>query len=382
MPLGPNLQNLPTASSVDPVYKFNSIEHSDLKKDFCFIDCPLKNAVSDISQDFGVFVTYSEMLGDKLINGFFNQVTIRELLDAVALQVDSTLSFDGKVFYIGGNDRSSRFYMVGRSTAAEEDLQKLFTAFPFKDENRGLVAVGKKFVAYDTIDRLKMFSSAVMDFDDLKIKSYVAEVFFIKCSNSDLLDVQARFDATGIDILKQSWSMKDLFNCYVDGDLSHKKNNVLQRPILYLSEDKEAELEIGTDLTLEKKAISTEGYTSTTGWQQFSDGLKINMLLSRVRSDVYQIDFELSISKYGDVGDTVVGVLPQVDRTALKQSGVIVPAGEPVLLGSLATQEKKKGLGFISVRGESNQENVLVWLRVRELDISKKNIFQSGLDGF
>ena len=341
-----------------------------------------EDAVSDIALDYGVYVSYSSELSDKNITGVYKDIDLQALLSALALQVDSKLSFDGSIYYIGTNDLTKKYFLVGRCSVSQEDLDKVINSlFKSGDELRA-VALGNKFLLYDTIDNLKSFCKLLRDYDDLRIKSYLAEVFFIRCDSQDLIDVQAKMDATGIDILKQSWSMKDLFNCYVDGDLKRNRNNLIQRPILYLSEDKEGVLEIGTDLTLEKKAISTEGYTSTTGWQTFSDGLKIKMLLSRLTDSMYQINFDLSISKYDDTGNTVAGVLPEVNRTALTQSGVIVPAGQPVLLGSLATRERRRGIGFITARSENNTDTILVWVRIRELDLKDKKIFENDIDKY
>lgn len=378
-----DLSRVKTRTSPDPVYNFgDSSAALAVKRDYKFMDCPLKDAVSDIALDYGVFVSYSSELSDKNITGVYKDIDLQSLLSALSLQVDSKLSFDGSIYYIGNNDVTKKYFLVGRCCVSQEDLDKVINSmFKTGDELRA-VALGNKFLLYDTIDNLKSFSKLLRDYDDLRIKSYIAEVFFIRCDSQDLIDIQAKMDATGIDILKQSWSMKDLFNCYVDGDLRRNRNNLIQRPILYLSEDKEGVLEIGTDLTLEKKAISTEGYTSTTGWQTFSDGLKIKMLLSRLTDTMYQIDFDLSISKYDDTGNTVAGVLPEINRTALTQSGVIVPAGQPVLLGSLATRERRRGVGFISARSENNTDSILVWVRVRELDLKDKKIFESGVDKY
>lgn len=366
---------LATTPPADKVFNFDDPESGTLTKSFCFLDCPIKNFVVEVSDAYGVFISFSDGLEEKTISGTFKDITINELLTAAAGQLGVKFSFDGKIFYLHENDFTKKYLLVGRSSIADEQLNSLLTSFLEKDENVNFNVVGNKFYIHDTLDRIKIFSSAISDLDALNLRSFVAEVFFIRVNNSDLLDVQAKMDATGIDILKQSWSIKDLFNCYVDGDIQKKSSHILQRPILYCSEGKEAVLNVGTDLTLEKKAISTEGYTSTTGWQTFSDGLQIKLNLRRMKEGLIQADFDLIISKYDNAGDTVAGVLPRVDKTSLNQAAVLVPAGEPILLGSLGTQQKKRGLGFITGNVEKSDESILVFLRVREIDLNSKNIF-------
>ncbi|MBR0238905.1 MAG: hypothetical protein IJQ39_12495 [Thermoguttaceae bacterium] len=340
--------------------------------------------VVDIASDYGVFVSFSDGLGDKTISGTYKDIGIAELLNSLAVQLGVRYSFDGQIFYLSDSDFSKKFVLVGRSSIPEEQLSNLLVSLIGEKSEAKYFNVGNKFFIYDTSDNLKIYASAIKDFDSLNLRSYVAEVFFIRVSNSDLIDLQAKMDATGIDILKQSWSLKDLFNCYIDADLQHKTQHIIQRPILYCSEGKQATMNVGTDLTLEKKAISTEGYTSTTGWQTFSDGLQISLLIKRVQEGLYQADFDLTISKYDDIGDTVVGVLPKIDKTGLTQSGVMVPASEPILLGSLSTTGKRRGFGFVTANGQKNDESILVFLRVREIDLKTPNLFifdETAIDG-
>ena len=362
----------------DKVYEYTDDSASDVVRSFTFKDCPLKHFVLDVADEFGVYVSFGDGLGDSLINGTFTDITINDLLAAVAVQLGVKYSYDGKIHYLHQSDFSKRFLLVGRFSGDENQLTTVLSGLIGNENDARYSVVGNKFFIHDTAENLKLYVNAIKDFDEMSLRSYVAEVFFLRVSNSDLIDAQARLDATGIDILKQTWSIKDLFNCYIDADIQRKSQHVLQRPIIYCSEGKESTLNVGSEITLEKKAISTEGYTSTTGWESFSDGLQIKLLISRMRSNIYQADFDLTISKYDDNGDTVSGILPRVDKTGLNQSGVVITAGEPILLGSLNTQTKKKGFGFITANAGASDESILVFLRVREIDLNsaqKKFIF-------
>jgi hypothetical protein len=47
--------------------------------------------------------------------------------------------------------------------------------------------------------------------------------------------------------------------------------------------------EDGSDLVLEQKSVSGEGYSTTTGYQTFSDGLKLQLCLNRVSGNTYSV---------------------------------------------------------------------------------------------
>jgi hypothetical protein len=183
---------------------------------------------------------------------------------------------------------------------------------------------------------------------------------------SDFLKLQADLEIQQIDIFASSFNVDQLFQMFVDGDLNKSKSCIDNRPVLYLTEGRPAVFEDGSDVVLEQKSVSNEGYSTTTGYQTFSDGLKLELCLNRVTNLTYSVSIDLSVSSF--VEDAKIsGIVPKTTRSSINNPSLLVSDSKVFYVGSLRRKNSSHGGGLFSYNYSNSNDLLTVWIRVREL---------------
>jgi hypothetical protein len=226
--------------------------------------------------------------------------------------------------------------------------------------------VGSCLWITDSIESVRKILGGLDMLQERLNRSYVAEVFFLRMVESDFLKLQANLEIQQIDIFASSFNVDQLFQMFVDGDGGRSRSVIDNRPVLYLTEGRSAVFEDGSDIVLEQKSVSGEGYSTTTGYQTFSDGLRLELCLNRVSSNTYSVAIDLSVSSFIDEVK-VSGIVPKTSRSSLNNPGLLVSDGQVFYVGSLRRKSSNHGGGIFSYNYGKTDDLLTVWIRVREL---------------
>ncbi|MDR2406887.1 MAG: hypothetical protein LBE13_02070 [Bacteroidales bacterium] len=359
----PNLNNYRFEKSIDRVDRIVDRENKVI--DVRFDDVPFSIAMSAITTESGVPVVWSVDCDLLKVSGIFVRQSVSSILTVISRRCNVSVSEVSGIYYVGVSQKTDNVIAVVRVPSV--DSKEFLDGIRNSLTNNGSVSiVGSCLWLSDSIDSVKKIISSIENLREKSERSYVAEVFFIRVRESEFLKLQADLQINQIDIFASSFNVSQLFSMFVDGDGSLSKSKVDQRPILYLTEGRKTLFEDGSDIVLEKRTVSSEGYVSVTGYEKFTDGLSLSMKVSRVSDFTYSIEFDLKVSLFGET-EKNSSVVPKTSRSTLSHPGMLVTDGSVFYAGSLSRRDQTFGGGVLSVRRELNDDLLTVWIRVREL---------------
>lgn len=331
-----------------------------------FDETPFSVAMSSISSETGKTIVWGMEADATTISGVYTDVSITNLLLGIARRYKMQLvDLGDDVYYIGTGSRSDIVSIVIRAPIT--DIEKCVSSLQNCCSEFGKVsAIGNCIVIADYLDQVKKIRAACERIREKSARSYVAEVYFLRMKNSELLDLQARLEAKNIDLLSCSINMKNLFSMYTQVTGNRAVMSSETRPIVYLSEGREGTFQVGSERTRERKAVSGEGYVTTTGYETVTDGMTIKMKVTRITPDLLACDFDLSISTFGELDDNKN---PIISKSALTLPGVVVRDSGVYFLGSVKQKEDTKGLGLFTINTQKTDELITVWLKIREFGL-------------
>jgi type II secretory pathway component GspD/PulD (secretin) len=330
-----------------------------------FDNISFSNAMAVISSQTNAPVVWSPDCDNVTVSGIFENQSVSSILSVIARRCNASLAEVGGVFYIGTEKKTDNVISVVRLPAA--DPKEIIDSIkPSMSEFGNVSVVGSCLWVSDRIDNVRKVVFALENLRNKLNRSYIAEVFFIRIREQDLLQLQASLRVNQVDIFASSFNVEQLFSMFVNADGSVGNVSVDHRPVLYLTEGRKSIFEDGSDIVLERKSISPEGYATTTGYEKFTDGLKITMSLNRVNDVTYSLDIDLSVSVFQE-SEKQTGVVPRTDRSTLKQPGMLVTDGNVFYAGSIRRTTGNSGYGLFTFRSEKLDDILTVWVRVREL---------------
>ena len=302
------------------------------------------------------------------ITGTFTAVDVNNLLLAIAKRYGLEMTFLDDVIYLGSASQSNFVSYVVRSPYIDEGvLESLQSCL---SEYGKIGRYGTCYIISDYIYNVKKVLEVVKVLREKLGRSYIAEIFFLRMRNSDLLDLQVKLDAENVDLFACSWTLDELFRATIGIDGGRSFSTVTNVPRLYLSEGRKSVLSVGQELTKARNQVSSEGYSSVSGYDKFNDGVEISLTPSRVAENLISVDVELSVSKFDDSNEDI----PANKKSLIQSPGVLVTDGKIFFLGSLETNEETKGLKIFGVSGSKTGEIVTIWLKIREVSLQKQKI--------
>jgi hypothetical protein len=335
-----------------------------------FDGVPLSQAVSIISEITGLSIVYSSSIQDHLVFGFFENVKVSEVLNVIARRSGSSLSLLGDVYYIGELKKEDRVFAVLRVPPV--DRVQLLESLRLSCSNDGSVSiVGSCIFLCDNVDSIRKLIGAIEEIRRFSSLCYVAEVFFIRVNEDDFLKLTADLEINQIDIFSSSFDVSNLFKMLVDTDGQKGFSKIVYRPILFLSEGRESMFSDGREITREQKSISDYGISSTSGYQKFTDGLVLKLMLNRISNDFYSLDFDFSVSTF-DKSDTI-SVIPSSDKSSLVSKGLLLQDSSVYYIGSLKRDVLGNQGGIFSFSVNRSHDMLTVWVRVRELKTVRRS---------
>jgi len=332
-----------------------------------FDQVPFSVAMTEISSKTGVAIVWSQEADKSYISGTYDGVDVYSLLLAIGKRYRlSVTNYDGVVF-LGSDQSADAVSLVVRSPFVDQQISEGLKLC--LSSSGQIVEVGSCYVVKDTAYNVKKFVETLNSLRERLGRSYIAELFFVRMKSSALLDLQARLQAESVDLFSCSWNLDQLFSMALSVDGKRQFQTISNTPRMYLSEGRTASLSVGSELIRSKNSISTEGYSTVSGYERFSDGIEVTLRPARVDSHLISLDVSLSVSKFDDGSITEI---PANEKSSLVSPGVLVTDGTISFLGSLQMTEKSKGNGVFGVNFKDSDEIITVWVRIREVFLEKK----------
>lgn len=334
-----------------------------------FQDAPFAVAMSTISAETGVTIVWGTDCDETLISGVYSESKIGDLLLAVAKRNGMQLSDLGGVYYIGTGSRSDLVSTVVRSPTSDAESLKIALRGCLT-EYGSVEVVGSNLIVNDYLYNVKKVVDLVGIIRENNLRGYVAQLYFVRMKNSDLLDLQAKFSVENVDLFGSSLNLDTLFKAVLQISAETDRMTVENSPVLYLAEGREASLTIGNEITKSQNSISSEGYSTIAGYKSFSDGITISLLPSRLSTDIISLDVTMTVSQFSD---SLVSYsdIPETTKSEIVSPGVLLTPGSVYFLGSLHQRKSEKTGRFFGVSSSDSEEIVTVWVKIREISFAE-----------
>ncbi len=329
-----------------------------------FDGVPFGQAMGVLSEESGVPIVWSQTLDATQASGTFTGVPLGSVLEVLARRSGAGATELGGVYFLGEIKKEDRLCCVLRIPGVKHE--------PFREAVRSALSangsvelVGSCVWISDDMESIRKIVAAVESVREKHERSYIAEVYFIRVNEEHFINFSAQLQFNRIDVFSSGWNIEQLFNMFVEGDAGTGWARISQRPVLYLSEGRTAELTDGNEITRENRTLTQNGDVETTGYSRFSDGLQIKMLLNRVSDLTYAVDMDLSVSMF-DKSDTK-STIPPSDKSSYKVEGLRVEDSRVYYVGSLRSDIRNEKAGLFSFDSAKRHDMLTIWLRVREL---------------
>ena len=281
-----------------------------------FSDCPLDMAAKQLSSAGGLSLAVPSDASALKVNGAFKNQPVDLVVDSIAR------SLDLKVRWISDN-----FVSLYRSDA-DETLTLVVPAPFFTNEqlptceSLNISFHGGYLLATGQRDKIRDFIKNIQYLNRRLNVSFGVDLVLVRVSQRVYLDAAAELNLKSVNVLSIT-DVRDLINIFARLDAHFNKSKQVINAFCYLTEGQKTSLEVGTVRQRELKHISSEGYVSTSGYQEFKDGLLVDLICQSLSDSVYTLSATITNSKYRDSSDSS-DVLPINDTSKLTSSKVIL----------------------------------------------------------
>jgi hypothetical protein len=318
-----------------------------------------------LTDQTGVSIIWGQSLDRVVLYGSYFGESLPIVLESVARRCGASVTEFNGIYFIGDSTKNDVVTTVIRMIPTEK--KELLDALQKGVTEQGKVAVvGSSLYISDNLENVRKLMRDIEKMREHAEHTYIAEVFFIRVKEDDFLKVTGDLKIRSIDVFSSTANLDELFQMFLDASAGKGFTSVEQRPVLYLSEGRKATFEVGSEIVREKRAVSDQGTSTTTGYEKFQDGLKLSLCLSRVSAENYAIDFELEVSTF-DTGKNGADTVPPCDKSLLTLPGLLVKDSKVYYIGSLKRKDSRRMFSLFGVDQGKSNDQLTVWFRVREL---------------
>ncbi|MBQ8364116.1 MAG: hypothetical protein IJX36_09350 [Thermoguttaceae bacterium] len=359
----------PTAFATSQTKQIEGVRAKGQKLTFAFDGVPLRAALEEISDVGGCEVFCSAEVANQPVSGYFALRDVADLVPLLAKTNGLQCVETRGAFYLTAdvNDATAMVPRVYRLPPGEPNrLQKALESVLSKEGE--LTITGSSVVVYDNLDVQDSVAQLVDALTHNQSSTYLCDVYFLRLKYNDYVNLSADLEInSSLDLLEGGFDFDDLLSLYASGDATNGRNRVDQRPALLLSDGRETTLSVGSEIVREKTQVSAEGYSSTSGYERFQDGLELRLTPHKLSAGRVALDVDLSISTFDQSEKSGVETIPKSDKTELIAQGLVLTDGKLSYLGSIDRRDESKGLGVFSFSQTRNSDVLTVWGRVREV---------------
>ena len=359
----PGLDDYSFEKMVEKEVELKNVEST--KIEVRFEGLTLKEAMTLLTDQTGVSIVWSQQHDNAQLYGTFFGESLGTVLESVARRVGANVTEINGIYYIGTIERTDSVTAVVRMIPT--DKEELLSALQRGISDQGKISViGGSLYISDTLENVRKL---IFDLEKLREHAehaYIAEVYFIRVKEDDFVKVTGDLQIRQVDVFASTTNLDELFQMFVDASAGKSFASVEQRPVLYLSEGRKANFEVGSEIVRERKTVLENGVIQTSGYEKFNDGLKLSLTLGRVSPDNYAVDFDLQVSTF-DVAPKNSDAIPAADKSQLTLPGLLVQDSKVYYVGSLRRKDSRRGFSLIGVDSGKSNDLLTVWFRVREL---------------
>lgn len=325
----------------------------------------MREGMTLLTDQTGVSIIWAQNLDNAMLYGSYFDEPLGLVLESVARRVNASVSELNGIYYIGDANRNDVVTAVVRMIPTEK--QELLSALEKGVSDQGKVAVvGGSLYISDTYENVRKLLSDIEKLREHAEHAYIAEVFFIRVKEDDFLKVTGDLQIKSVDVFASTTNLDELFQMFLDASAGKSFASIEQRPVLYLSEGRKANFEVGSEIIREKKTVLENGTVQTTGYEKFNDGLSLSLALGRVSPNNYAVDFDLEVSTF-EAATKTTDTVPAADKSKLTLPGLLVQDSKIYYVGSLRRKDSTRSFSLFGVDNARANDLLTVWFRVREL---------------
>lgn len=339
-------------------------EGLDGRYSFNYQNCPVGLALRDMFNNASVDYILPGTIPDVSVSGRWEDAPLETIAADVCRQAGLSFNVFNGVYRILSPDGTSKGALFLQN-ADSERVEKIAAVISAKEAN--VVNLDGYVVVSDDFENLCQILRVYRQFQTCQNRRYYVELFFIKHSLEDYLNLEAKLSFKGFDLFSGVSSIADVLSCYASASGAVTNSNLVDVQTLYVSEGNLSTFQVGTTLTRETKQVSEQGYASTSGFEKFSDGVNIGLKVSKIAPNKYNMLINLESSKYRS-NVSSLDVVPPNDTAKVENNSLIMDNGKLYLLAELKQVSTGSGFGVVSFNGSNTSSVLSIWGRVRYID--------------
>lgn len=189
---------------------------------------------------------------------------------------------------------------------------------------------------------------------------YLIDLAFIDFSIDESTSFQAFLDCKPVDLITAS-SMSDLFALYLDCDVDNLRSRNFYSQSLLSADGKESKFEVGTTHSREQRAITDQGTSTVSSYDEINDGFQLTFKPALTYGKNVICSLSLENSAFKDDNYTTKS------ETKLEVDSIPLELGKTYYLSSLTNIDKKRGLFLFGFETSNLHRVSTCWVRVRKI---------------
>lgn len=327
-----------------------------------FNDCRLDLALRQICAAAHLSISCPSDHRESLISGSFYNQPVDSVLESVALSAGLKVRWVSDTFAsLYSSDVDERIYTVVNCPFLDRET------LPSTDNLNITFANGQLIICGERI-RIKQFLLAIAELNKKCSLSFGCDLCIVRISQRAFIDAGVDVNFNAVNLLKLA-SVSDLINLFVRLDGNFNKSKQIINSFVYLAEGQKTSLEVGSVRQRELKHISSEGYVSTSGYQEFKDGLQIELTCNSLCDGLFSLSSKIENSKFRDSSDGS-DVVPINDTSKFTSNKAILEDGFFSLLAVCNESVNSDGLNIMGLSSQDGQTVLLIFARVQRFNPS------------
>lgn len=290
----------------------------------------------------------------KVVSGFFSG-SFFELVRDVSLTGGFSFDRIDNTFYIADNPVDLSVCSVSsviETSLTKDDLDSLKTSFG-QDVEYSLVS--SKLLITGRFYAVKRYREYVLKLNEVK-RSYVAKLVFVRLERSAINRLEAELKASSLDLISSGYDLLSMFEAQLDVKLSRENSYNYQEHLIYCTDGQKSALKIGSTFQREQRAVSDYGTSTTTGYQQFEDGVDVELTPKRTLNGVVELALKFENSKFTDNASLSKN---QVD---LNYDCLSIRENRLYYVASLTDQNASTSSRFLGLSANNDGKILTCWL--------------------
>lgn len=327
-----------------------------------FTSCPLDLAARQLSAASSLSIVVPSDAATITVSGSFKDQPVGLVVDSIARALDLKvrwISDDFVTLYRSENENN--LILISPAPFVESDKLPTFDGVSATFQGGFLIVSGER-------ELIRQYIKSVQELNKRLTVAFGCEMVLVRVSQRVYLDAAAQFQFNAVNLLAVS-DVAQLINIFARLDANFSKSKQVINAFSYLSEGQKSIIEVGTVRQRELKHISNEGYVSTSGYQEFKDGLQVELVCNSLSDSLFCLSSDITNSKYRDSSDPA-DVLPINDTSKVKSAKAIVSDNHYALLASVSERLDGNGSELFGFTSSDNETVLLVFVRVKRVNPS------------